>query len=244
MVIRAAWGLATLLGLATPVLAGDCRLALVLALDVSSSVDLREDQLQRWGLAYALRDPEVERAFFAGDPVALYVFEWSDPSAQTALLPSWQLIRGHEDLTQVAEEITRTRRGHVHYSGTVTALGAALAHAAEVLKNAPDCRAWTVDVSGDGINNAGPQPSVTYGSHPFQRITVNGLVIGLADGEIDLAGWFRSEVLHGPEAFLVQAETYEDYKHAMTVKLLRELQLPVVGEWLRPRTGGTVEQGG
>ena len=54
MAIRAAWSLATLLGLASPALAEDCRLALVLALDVSGSVDAQEDLLQREGLAHAL----------------------------------------------------------------------------------------------------------------------------------------------------------------------------------------------
>ena len=78
MVLRTAWGLATLLGLAAPATAQDCRLALVLALDVSGSVSAREDRLQRQGLAAALLAPEVRRAFASGDPVALYVVQWSD----------------------------------------------------------------------------------------------------------------------------------------------------------------------
>ncbi|MEL6103903.1 MAG: DUF1194 domain-containing protein, partial [Pseudomonadota bacterium] len=66
---------------------GDCRLALLLALDVSSSVDMVEDDLQRGGLAAALVAPEVRAAFLAGpDPVALAVFEWSGRYNQEIIL--------------------------------------------------------------------------------------------------------------------------------------------------------------
>ncbi|MBO6855229.1 MAG: DUF1194 domain-containing protein, partial [Marivivens sp.] len=78
--------------------ASACRLALVLALDVSSSVDAAEDRLQRNGLASALLAPEVQAAFFATpDPVALYAFEWSGRYDQSVLV-SWQMIRTPGDL--------------------------------------------------------------------------------------------------------------------------------------------------
>jgi hypothetical protein len=91
MPIRAAWSFAALLRLASPAVAGDCRLALVLALDVSSSVDRHEHRLQRQGLARALLAPEVVRAFLIGDPVALYVFEWSGLSTLAPFPPGWQI---------------------------------------------------------------------------------------------------------------------------------------------------------
>ena len=91
MATYAAWSLAMLLGLGSPALANDCRLALVLALDVSASVDSHEDRLQREGLARALVAPEVVRAFLAGAPVALYVFEWSGPLHQVTFPPGWQM---------------------------------------------------------------------------------------------------------------------------------------------------------
>ena len=62
------------MALTAPAASAQCRLALVLAIDVSSSVDAEEDALQRRGLATALRAPEIQRAFFASDlPVALSV---------------------------------------------------------------------------------------------------------------------------------------------------------------------------
>jgi hypothetical protein len=146
MAIHAAGSLATLLGLASPALAQDCRLALVLALDVSGSVNVHEDRLQREGLAQALLAPEVERAFLTGDPVALYAYEWSEQSWQSALLPGWQLIRSREDLLRVSGVLSRSRSARPPEAGTGTFVGAALAHAAQALSAAPDCRACTVDV--------------------------------------------------------------------------------------------------
>ena len=69
MAIRGTWALLALLGLAAPASGEDCRLALVLALDVSGSVDPMEDRLQREGLARALLAPEVVQAFLRDEPV-------------------------------------------------------------------------------------------------------------------------------------------------------------------------------
>jgi hypothetical protein len=206
--------------------AGECRLALVLALDISSSVDRAEDRLQREGLAGAILAPPVARAFLAGDPVAVYAFEWSGITGQAALLPGWEVVESEEDLRRVAEAIAGSRRSR---SDLGTALGAALGHAWSVLGEAPACRARTVDVSGDGINNEGIRPGHAYASLPFQGVTVNALVIGGEKEDSQLVAWFRREVLHGPGAFLVHAAGFEDYQHAMESKLLRELEFPAVG---------------
>ena len=82
-----------------------CRLALVLALDISSSVDAEEDRLQREGLASALLAPEVAQAFLAGDPVALFAFEWSGSRVQAALLPGWVTVRSEAELRGAAAAI-------------------------------------------------------------------------------------------------------------------------------------------
>jgi hypothetical protein len=238
MAIHATCGLATLLGLASPAFAGDCRLALVLALDVSASVDSHEDRLQREGLAGALVAPEVVRAFLAGAPVALYVFEWSGPLHQVTVLPGWQLVDSEEDLVRIGAALAgRSGSGADRYYQT-TAVGSALAYAATALKGAPSCWARTVDISGDGANNQGIRPQIIYGGHLFDGVTVNALVIGGAqlknDGpedEAELVAWFEAEVLHGPGAFWILADGYDDYERAMTAKLLRELELPLVSGW-------------
>ncbi|TNC43237.1 DUF1194 domain-containing protein [Rubellimicrobium rubrum] len=211
--------------LAAPAAAQDCRLALVLALDVSSSVDPSEDRLQREGMGRALLAPEVAEAFLAGDPVALYAFEWSGRNAQVPLLPGWVMVEDEPTLGAVARGIAKSRRSHDELP---TAVGAALGFAATRLREAPDCRARTVDVSGDGMHNEGFSPDLAYSTFPFENVTVNALVIGGAENSEDLAEWFRAEVLHGPGAFLIFAEDYDSYEEAMKAKLLRELQPPAV----------------
>ena len=235
MAIRAAWSLATLLGLASPALAEDCRLALVLALDVSGSVDAQEDLLQREGLAHALLAPDVVRAFLWGDPVAVHAFEWSGHRSQTKLLSDWQLIRSQDDLARVAAAIAHTHRSKFHDAEAGTALGAALAYADQTVNEAPECRAQTVDVSGDGISNIGPAPAAIYASGRLDEVTVNALVVGGATDSHDrvsrdrqLVTYFEAEVLHGPDAFWILANGYEDYERAMAAKLLRELEAPMV----------------
>lgn len=216
------------LALAPPAAAEGCRLALVLALDVSSSVDAREDRLQREGLARALLAPAVARAFLTGDPVALYAFEWSGSRAQVPLASAdWEMVEEEADLRRISNRIAKSERSRANLP---TAVGAALGHAATRLRGAPDCRARTVDVAGDGIHNEGFSPALAYQEFPFEGVTVNALIVGGADGDAALVAWFQAEVLRGPGAFSVYARGYEDYERAMEAKLLRELELPAVGK--------------
>lgn len=219
---------AALLALAGPATAVECRQALALALDVSSSVDAEEDALQRGGLAAALIAPEVAAAFFAADlPVALAVYEWSGRYNQTLLI-DWRLIRDAGDLLDVAETLAASRRSHDDYP---TAMGHALGYGAGLLGRAPACLMQTLDMAGDGENNEGFGPALAYAEFPFADITVNGLVVNAADfeGEQSLIHFYRSEVLHGPGAFLEVAQGFADYERAMRRKLLRELSPPVIG---------------
>lgn len=218
-----AWGV-----LAAPAAAQDCRLALVLALDVSSSVDAREDRLQREGLSRALLGPRVMEAFLAGDPVALYAFEWSGSRSQVPLgSTDWEMVEDEEDLRRIANRIGKSTRSR---SNLPTAVGAALGHAASRLRDGPDCRSRTVDVSGDGIHNEGFSPELAYREFPFEGVTVNALVIGGVGNDAELVAWFQAEVLRGPGAFSIYATGYEDYEQAIEAKLLRELELPAVGK--------------
>jgi hypothetical protein len=210
-------------------LAQDCRLALVLAVDVSSSVDAAEDRLQREGIARALVAGPVVRAFLAGDPVEVYAFEWSGQRSHVALTRGWERVEGYGDLRRIAEAIAASPRSR---SNLPTAVGAALGHAANMLRDGPECRARTVDVAGDGIHNEGFTPAQAYAAFPFGGVTVNALIVGGAQGnetDAELVAWFQAEVLRGPGAFSIYADGYEDYARAMEAKLLRELAPPMVG---------------
>lgn len=212
-------GLAALAG---PAKAEPCRLALLLALDISVSVDEKEDALQRQGLAAALIAPEVQEAFFSSPmPVALAVYEWSGRNTQNVLLP-WRMIETPSDLISVSSQISRSTRSD---SGSATAMGYALAYGATLMQQAPACLFQTIDLSGDGSNNDGYGPQIAYRHFPFQNIVVNGLVINAADfeGELFLIPFFQNNVLHGPGAFLEIAQGFEDFERAMRRKLEQEL---------------------
>ncbi|WP_207208099.1 DUF1194 domain-containing protein [Salipiger sp. IMCC34102] len=229
------WGwLAGLAPLATP--AEACRLALVLALDVSSSVDAQEDALQRQGLAAALVAEDVAAAFFASpDPVAVTIFEWSGRWNQVSLAP-WTVIEGPDDLADLSARVAGSLRSR---DDLPTALGYALGHAAGLLQSGPSCLFSTIDVAGDGVSNEGFGPAEAYAAFPFEGVTVNGLVVNAADfeGEVDLIPFFREEVIRGPGAFIEVANSFEDYEAAMRRKLIRELGTQMLGGGTRGNAG-------
>lgn len=212
---------------ATPAVA-ECRLALVLALDVSSSVDPREDTLQRSGVVAALTSPEVEAAFFAADQhVALAVYEWSGRYQQQLIL-DWTMIDSRAALVSAAETVAASTRSHTEFP---TAMGYALGYGSRVLDRAPPCLRKTLDMAGDGQNNEGFGPEAAYREFPFDDVTVNGLVVNAADfeGEVGLLGFYQNEVIRGPGAFMIVANGFEDYERAMRRKLERELSPPSIG---------------
>lgn len=206
-----------------------CRLALVLAIDVSNSVDEAEDRLQRQGLANALIAPDVRDAFFVtDDPVALFVFEWSGRYHQKALI-DWRNIETETDLASASDSIARSTRGQRDFP---TAMGYALGFAANRLRERPDCFAKTIDVAGDGKNNDGFGPAEAYNAFAFDNVTVNGLVVdaSILETRADLMTFFTDEVIRGPSSFVEIADGFDDYEDAMRRKLIRELLSQMIGD--------------
>ncbi len=219
--------------------ATECRLALLLALDISSSVDETEDALQRGGMAAALSSAQVEAALFAGDmPVALAAFEWSGRYNQEIIL-EWSLIKTRADVRRAAQVIADSRRS---YNEFPTAMGEALAFGSAMFSRAPRCLTQTIDMAGDGENNEGAGPVAAYATPAFDNITVNGLVVANAadfQTEERLTQFFTEEVLHGTGAFMIVADGFEDYERAMRIKLERELSVMVIGATPhKPGVGG------
>lgn len=217
--------------------AAPCRLALVLALDVSGSVDAVEYRRQLRGVADALETPAVRAALLSDPsrPVALTVFEWSASSHQRRLLP-WSLLTDDSAIGGAAARLRAVRRLP---APNTTGLGGALEAGARILAEGPPCARRVIDVSGDGRNNDWPNP--VRARARLQNITVNALVIlpGPGGGDPDgLVDYFRARVMHGPGAFVETAAGHADYARAMTRKLLREVEAPRLGGVPGPAAGG------
>lgn len=226
-----------LLWLPATLSAQGCRLALVLAMDVSSSVDATEDQLQRQSTTAALISEGVTKAFFASDlPVALAVYEWSGRYNQELIL-DWTMIDSQAALLGAAQTVANSTRSHNDFP---TAMGYGLGYGGTLLARAPTCLYRTVDIAGDGQNNEGFGPKLAYAEFGFDGVTVNGLVINAADFEAEtgLIAFYKSEVLHGPGAFMVVANGFDDFERAMRIKLERELTPPAIGALPDSETAG------
>ena len=210
------------LGLAAAVLlpgpAAACSLALVLAMDGSSSVDHLEHDLQLTGMAKALSDPDVVQAIEAVGGIWVMSFEWSG-QRQHFLQLRWQHLTDAESAERAANTLRKARRGFI---GFPTAIGYALGYASVQMSRAPaKCARKVIDVAGDGINNDGFPPSSAYKAFDFEGITVNGLVIeGAEDSPLQ---YYQSHVISGPGAFIEVAADYHDYARAMKRKLIREI---------------------
>ena len=216
----------SLLFAALPAPAVACRLALLLALDVSASVDEREYLLQRNGLAAALIAPEVAQAFLASpEPVAIAAYEWSGQQNQSIVL-DWHVILGPEDLLAASSIVAGANRSESEFP---TALGYALAYASRVFRSAPNCLRRTIDVSGDGESNDGFRPYNAYRHFPLDGITINALAIGGSSDLPSLVRYFRSDVIRGPGAFVETAVDYVDFERAMRRKLEREVASFAIG---------------
>ncbi|MFZ7091958.1 DUF1194 domain-containing protein [Primorskyibacter sp. 2E233] len=211
-----------------PVAAGaqsPCRLALLLALDVSSSVDAAEYALQRDGTAAALTSPDVMRAILegGGGAVALGAYEWSGRN-QSSVILDWTVLRSEADIEAAATQLRRSQRSFTRFP---TALGFALGFGATMMARAPQCERRTIDVSGDGITNDGFGPELAYRHFPFDGVTVNGLAVLGADR--DVLDHYEYFVQHGPGAFVETSDGYQGFQNAMERKLFREIEERIVG---------------
>jgi len=209
-----------------------CRLALVLALDVSGSVDQREYRLQLDGLANALHDPDVATAIFAlpSAPISIAVFEWSSSGYQR-LIQDWVALETDADLNALTQRLRSWTR---EAAPQATGLGAAMQFSQGMLERGPECWKQTLDISADGKNNDWPTPLDLKRKGTLGPFRINGLVIAEGDDGSDtsaaeLSAYFRARVIQGPDAFVEVALGFSDYERAMRRKLLKELQTQPMG---------------
>jgi Protein of unknown function (DUF1194) len=200
--------------------AAQADLALVLAVDVSSSVDETRFQLQREGIAEGLLSQSVLEAVVGGPykTIELAIVEWSED--QTVLV-DWTIIRNHADLNAVAQALRSQARPGV---GWKTDIGGAITKGVALFDSAPlPADRKIIDVSGDGQQNQGKIAAERARDAAVgKEITINGLPITSGD-EPEVDRWYRDHVVGGTGAFVVVANGHDNFADAMRMKLAFEI---------------------
>lgn len=236
-------------------------LELVLAVDVSHSIDEADGRLQREGYVRAFRDQGVVEAILSGKigSIAVTYLEWSAADYQRVVV-GWSLI----DSREAAEGFAARLSAQPRVSQSWTALGAAIDAAVFLIEgNAYDGARKVIDVSGDGVNNHGREPAAARDEAVAAGITVNGLAIMRPKPawtwppEPPLDQYYRDHVVGGANSFLMVATETPAFPRAILQKLLREIadrdgppvervSRPMLAEggFLRPESGRTYGSSG
>ncbi|MEM9099988.1 MAG: DUF1194 domain-containing protein, partial [Pseudomonadota bacterium] len=201
-----------------------CKLALVLGMDISSSVNALEYRLQIEGLAYALEKEEVIEAILTpeGAHIAATAYEWSGYQQQDLMI-DWTILDSPAAIRAFAQRLRNHTRPYAEFP---TAVGKALEFGAKRFDTAPPCGRQVIDLSGDGENNVGVDPDYFRALGLFDGITINGLVI--LGAFPNPAIYYRTHVMQGPDAFVAIARDFEEYRYVMTGKLLREINAQTI----------------
>ncbi|MEO1492870.1 MAG: DUF1194 domain-containing protein [Pseudomonadota bacterium] len=202
-----------------PLPAAACAVELIMAVDVSGSVDEREFALQMEGMAAAFEDPNLIEAIIHQDGgIYATVTQWSGASRQRQSTDWFHLT----DIASMAAFATAIRRSGREWRNYSTAIGEALEHALKIGRTVPaKCKRRVIDVSGDGVNNEGRAPRAVSDALAALGYTINGLVI--RGDSPDPVRYYEINVLGGAQPFLEIAQNFDDYPRAILRKLLREI---------------------
>jgi hypothetical protein len=206
-------------------------LLLVFASDVSRSVDQPKFQLQRDGYAAAMTDPRVLDAIRSGPhrQIAACFVEWSGAGAQKVVI-DWTVIRDMKTAQQFAAQLVEAPRSFADR----TSISGAIEFAMAQLDRAPfEAHRRTIDVSGDGTNNAGRDVKLARDEALAKGVTINGLVI-LSERPLSwnaehtnppggLEKYYRENVIGGAGAFVMVAESHNSFGQAIINKMIAEV---------------------
>jgi hypothetical protein len=199
--------------------ARDVDVALVLAVDVSGSVNSERYDLQRRGYAKAIVSPEVLQAIAAGQNHAILItlVEWSGAGHQQQTI-GWTLIDGAASAAAFGSAVAEAPRAFSDW----TSISGAIDYSAGLLA-ALDAHAArkVIDVSGDGVNNNGRELAAARADALRAGITINGLPILWDYPELD--SYYRDKVIGGPGAFAAVAHDVADFNDALLGKLVKEI---------------------
>ena len=202
-------------------------LELVLAVDVSRSMDIDEQRLQRAGYAEALRSSEVLEAIEKGlhGRIAITYFEWAGPVVINRII-GWEILDGPESADEIASALEAFPVGA--YRGT--SISGGLGYAEQLLNENPYIGLrQVVDVSGDGPNNMGPPVVDLRDQLVDAGIVINGLPLMLKDARNsvynipDLDIYYEDCVIGGPGAFAIPVKHMDQFPEAIRRKLVLEI---------------------
>jgi hypothetical protein len=225
---------------------------LVIAVDISYSMDPDEQALQRDGYIDAITSRDFIDAVRKGPNgrIAITYVEWSSVNEQKVVVP-WQIIDGPE----AAGAFVQTLSAAPIRRASRTSISGALVFVAGLLEQSPfQGLRRVIDVSGDGTNNQGPLIEPTRDEVIARGITINGLPIMLKEPNVsfldipDLDHYYEDCVIGGPGAFVVPARGRQNFVEAIRKKLLLEVagkmpedeRLPVIRTASPPRVSCTI----
>ncbi len=196
--------------------------ALVVAVDVSSSVDEKRYRLQMEGIATALEDPDVLKAIFNGPQggILFSMMAWSD---KPNFIVPWQRITSKQEAFAVAAKVRRLP----HQGGEFTCLSKMLRNVSDKIVPQLPAQALRVviDVSGDGKDNCNPKEPVSLVRNELvgYGVTINGLPILEGKEATTLEGWYKENVRGGSGGFVLPAAGYGDFGRAIRQKFVIEI---------------------
>jgi hypothetical protein len=209
----------------------DVDLLLVLAADVSRSVDAAKFQLQREGYAAAISDPRVLDTIRSGHNgrIGVTFLEWSGVGAQHVVI-DWTTVGDTAAAKDFGDRLLEAPRSFADR----TSISGAIEFAMGVLTQAPyHSTRQTIDISGDGTNNAGRDVAELRDEAVAKGITINGLVI-LSENPMawnpdhtnppgGLDNYYRNNVIGGPGAFVMVAKDFNSFGQAIIGKMIAEV---------------------
>ncbi len=204
---------------AQPAWSRDVDLALVLAIDVSGSVNAERWELQRRGYEAAFNSPEVLQSITSGPhkAIAVTMVEWSGVSHQRQVV-EWTVISDELSAATFASLMAEAPRVYSDW----TSISAALDFATPLFKQSGVTAGRNViDVSGDGVNNQGRPINEARDKAVAQGIVINGLPILSEYDALD--GYYQDHVIGGAGAFMEVVKDYSTFSKAVLAKLVREI---------------------
>jgi hypothetical protein len=222
----------SLVVLAAPARAAEAvDLLLVLASDVSRSVDTAKFQLQREGYAAAMQNPRVIEAIKSGPHgrIAICFIEWSGQTSQKLVI-DWTIISDAASARKIADQMIELPRAFADRTSISAGIDFAMAQLARAPFTAPR---RTIDVSGDGTNNSGRDVAAARDEAIAKGVVINGLVI-LSDTPLPwnpehtnppggLGEYYKRNVIGGPGAFVTVAESHNSFGQAIIKKMIAEI---------------------